>query len=106
MDRVRVEDDPVFDVKKAREKLRRFVEGHDHAIRIKAEIMVDRFHDQVLAQGKIGGERERWSSPTASSAPSSTFRHPRLPEGTQEPVPGHPGPFHAGRTSIHVGGRP
>ena len=56
MDRVRVEDDPVFDVKKAREKLRRFVEGHDHAIRIKAEIMVDRFHDQVLAQGKIGGE--------------------------------------------------
>ena len=68
-----VEDDPVFDVKKAREKLPRFVEGHDHAIRIKAEIMVDRFHDQVLAQGKIGGERERWSSPTASSAPSSTF---------------------------------
>ena len=51
-----VEDDPVFDVKKAREKLRRFVEGHDHAIRIKAEVMVDRFHDQVLAQGKIGGE--------------------------------------------------
>ena len=51
-----VEDDPVFDVKNAREKLRRFVEGHDHAIRIKAEIMVDCFHDQVPAQGKIGGE--------------------------------------------------
>ena len=51
-----VEDDPEFDVKKAQKKLRRFVEGHDHAIRLKAEIMVDHFHDQVLAQHKIGGE--------------------------------------------------
>ena len=51
-----VEEDPEFDVKKARKKLRRFVEGSDHAIRLKAEIMVDHFHAQVLAQGKIGGE--------------------------------------------------
>ena len=51
-----VEDDPVFDVKKAQKKLRRFVEGNDHAVRLKAEIMVDHFHDQVLLQGKIGGE--------------------------------------------------
>ena len=51
-----VEDDPEFDVKKAKKKLRRYVEGHDHAIRLKAEIMVDHFHDQVLSQGKIGGE--------------------------------------------------
>ena len=51
-----VEDDPEFDVKKAQKKLRRFVEGHDHAIRLKAEIMVDHFHDQVLAQNRIGGE--------------------------------------------------
>ena len=51
-----VEDDPEFDVNKAQKKLRRFVEGHDHAIRLKAEIMVDHFHEQVLAQGKIGGE--------------------------------------------------
>ena len=51
-----VEDDPEFDVKKAQKKLRRFVEGHDHAIRLKAEIMVDHFHEQVIAQGKIGGE--------------------------------------------------
>ena len=50
-----VEDDPEFDVKKAQGKLRRFVEGSDHAIRLKAEIMVDHFHDQVMAQGKIGG---------------------------------------------------
>ena len=51
-----VEDDPEFDTNKARRKLRRFVEGHDHAIRLKAEIMVDHFHDQVLTRGKIGGE--------------------------------------------------
>ena len=51
-----VEDDPKFDVKKARKKLRRYVEGHDHAIRLKAEIMVDHFHTQVLSHGKIGGK--------------------------------------------------
>ena len=51
-----IEDDPEFDTKKAQKKLQRFVEGHDHAIRLKAEIMVDHFHDQVLTQGKIGGE--------------------------------------------------
>ena len=50
-----VEDDPEFDARKAQRKLRRFVEGSDHAIRLKAEIMVDHFHDQVLKQGKIGG---------------------------------------------------
>ena len=50
-----VEEDPEFDRNKAQKKLRRFVEGHDHAIRLKAEIMVDHFHDQMLAQGRIGG---------------------------------------------------
>ena len=50
-----VEDDPEFDVKKAHRKLRRYVESHDHAIRLKSEIMVDHFHTQVLSQGKIGG---------------------------------------------------
>ena len=51
-----IEDDPEFDENKAQKKLRRFVEGHDHAIRLKAEIMVDHFHDQVLGRNKIGGE--------------------------------------------------
>ena len=51
-----VEDDPEFDVKQAQKKLRRYVEGHDHAIRQKAEIMVDHFHDQVIAKHKIGGQ--------------------------------------------------
>ncbi len=51
-----VEDDPEFDVKKAQKKLRRYVESHEHAIRQKAEIMVDHFHNQVLAKHKIGGQ--------------------------------------------------
>lgn len=50
-----VEEDPEFDVNKAQKKLRRFVESSDHAIGLKAQIMVDHFHDQVLAQKKIGG---------------------------------------------------
>jgi type I restriction enzyme R subunit len=51
-----VEDDPEFDVEKAGKKLRRYVESHDHAIRLKAEIMVDHFHEQVIARQKIGGK--------------------------------------------------
>ena len=50
------EDDPEFDVKRAQKKLRRYVESHDHAIRMKAAIMVDHFHEQVLAKQKIGGQ--------------------------------------------------
>ncbi len=50
-----VEADPEFDTKRARKKLRRYVESNDHAIRLKAEIMVDHFSEQVLALNKIGG---------------------------------------------------
>jgi type I restriction enzyme R subunit len=52
----KVEGDPEFDTQRAKKKLRRYVESHDHAIRLKAEIMVDHFHEQVLALTKIGGE--------------------------------------------------
>ena len=51
-----VEDDPEFDTRRALRNLRRYVEGHDHAIRLKAEIMVDHFHQSVAAGGKIGGQ--------------------------------------------------
>ena len=52
----KIEDDPEFDTKRAKKKLRRYVESHDHAIKLKAEILVDHFHEQVLAAGKIGGQ--------------------------------------------------
>jgi len=51
-----VENDPEFDTKRARKKLRRYVESHNYAIRQKAEIMVDHFHDEVIARHKIGGK--------------------------------------------------
>ncbi len=52
----KVEGDPEFDTKRAGRKLRRYVEDHDHAIRLKAEIMVDHFHEQVASLQKIGGQ--------------------------------------------------
>jgi type I restriction enzyme R subunit len=51
-----VEDDPLFDKKKAQKKLRNYVESNAYAIEQKAEIMVDHFHNQVIAKGKIGGQ--------------------------------------------------
>lgn len=51
-----IKGDPEFDVKKARKKLRRYVESHKKAIRDKAEIMVDHFLEQVIGQNKIGGQ--------------------------------------------------
>ena len=51
-----IEDDPLFDKKKAQKKLRQFVESNKFAISQKAEIMVNHFHDQVISKGKIGGK--------------------------------------------------
>jgi type I restriction enzyme R subunit len=50
------EADPEFDTKRAKKKLRKYVESHDHAIRLKAEIMVDHFHEQIVGLKKIGGQ--------------------------------------------------
>ena len=52
----KVAGDPEFDIKRAGKKLRRYVENHDHAIRLKAEIMVDHFHEQVAGLQKIRGQ--------------------------------------------------
>ena len=51
-----IEADPEYDTKKAKKKLRRYVESHEHAIRLKAEIMVDHFQEQVIGLKKIGGQ--------------------------------------------------
>ena len=50
-----VTDDPQYDAKQATKKLRRYVEGHETALRKKAEIMIDHFHDEVLGKKKLGG---------------------------------------------------
>ena len=51
-----VEDDPMFDKKHAQKKLRSFVEGNSFTIAKKAAMMVEHFHEQVIAKGKIGGQ--------------------------------------------------
>ena len=51
-----VEDDPMFDKKRAQKKLRSFVEGNSFTIAKKAAMMVEHFHEQVIAKGKIGGQ--------------------------------------------------
>jgi type I restriction enzyme, R subunit len=51
-----IEDDPMFDKKKSQKKLRKYVESNENAIQIKAEIMIDHFHEQVIAKGKVGGQ--------------------------------------------------
>ena len=51
-----VEDDPLFDKKKAQKKLRAFVESQAFTIAEKADMMVSHFHEQVIAKGKIGGQ--------------------------------------------------
>lgn len=43
----KIENDPEFDERRAARKLRQYVEGHQTAIRRKAEIMVDHFHTHV-----------------------------------------------------------
>jgi type I restriction enzyme R subunit len=52
----KVSDDPEYDTKRAAKKLRAYVEGHDYAVRVKAEIMADHFLEHVIAPNKIGGQ--------------------------------------------------
>lgn len=49
-----IQDDPEFDAKKARKKLRKYVDGSHTSIEAKAAVMLDHFHNHV--RGKIGGE--------------------------------------------------
>lgn len=51
-----VQDDPMFDKKRAQKKLRSFVESDSYTIAQKAEMMVEHFHEQVVSKGKIGGQ--------------------------------------------------
>lgn len=50
------EEDPLVDAKRARKKLRRYVEGHDRAIAAKAALMVEHFLEHAIARRKIDGQ--------------------------------------------------
>ena len=51
-----IDDDPQFDSKRARSKLRRYVENHEYAINQKAAIIVDHFTDSVFTPKRMNGE--------------------------------------------------
>lgn len=52
----KIEADPKFDTKRAKKKLKNYVEGHSHAIRQKTEIIIDHFLEEVIGQRKINGQ--------------------------------------------------
>lgn len=52
----KVEDDPMFDKKRAQKKLRSFVEGNPDVIAKKVAMMVDHFHEQIIAKKKLNGK--------------------------------------------------
>lgn len=51
-----VEENPLFDTKKAQKKLRAYVERSQHTINTKAEIMLDHFIPQVVNAKKLRGK--------------------------------------------------
>lgn len=52
----KIEDDPQFDSRRAKSKMRQFVETHELAIEKKAEIMIDHFLEYVYRKRKINGK--------------------------------------------------
>jgi type I restriction enzyme R subunit len=51
-----IDDDPEFDSRRAQRRLRHHVEGHEYAVRAKAEIMVDHFNESVFSPRLMGGK--------------------------------------------------
>ena len=54
----KIDDDPEFDSGRAQRRLRHYVEGHEYAVRAKAEIMVDHFNESIFAP-QLQGARAR-----------------------------------------------
>nr|DAJ91367.1 MAG TPA: type I site-specific restriction-modification system protein [Caudoviricetes sp.] len=51
-----ITENPMFDKKKAQKRLRAFVESDQFALSTKANIIVEHFHEQVIAKAKIGNK--------------------------------------------------
>lgn len=51
-----IEDNPLFESARAQKKLRAFVERNPDTIRVKAEIMLDHFLNQVVRRNKLKGK--------------------------------------------------
>ena len=84
----KIDDDPEFDSKRAQRRLRRYVEGHDYAVAIKAQIMVDHFHESVFPapqdrRPRPRDGRHRRRGPRHRLPP----RHQCLHQGKRLPIP-------------------
>ena len=51
-----IEDNPLFDEKKAKKKLRHYVEGNSTAIERKTQVMIEHFMDSVVKPKLMGGQ--------------------------------------------------
>ena len=52
----KIDEDPEFDSRRAQRRLRHYVEGHEYAVRSKAEIMVDHFHESIFSPQLMGAK--------------------------------------------------
>lgn len=50
-----IKDDPQYDKKKAEKKIKKYIEGHKHAIRKKTSFIIDHFMESVIQKKKIKG---------------------------------------------------
>ena len=79
-----VEDDPMFDKKRAQKKLRSFVESDSYTISKKAAMMVDHFHEQVIAYKTIiafsGENKYQGQEPPLTSAGLNDFPDVKIPK--------------------------
>lgn len=51
----KIEDDPLYDRKKAQKKLKIFVESNEHAIAKKTALMIEHFMESVIRKKKVNG---------------------------------------------------
>lgn len=51
-----IQDNPLFDTSKAQKQLRAYVEGHKETIKVKADILVSHFIEQVVVPKKLKGQ--------------------------------------------------
>ncbi len=51
----KIEDDPEYDKLRAQNKLKHYVESHEHAIKKKAILMVEHFMENVIRKKRMGG---------------------------------------------------
>lgn len=70
----KIEDDPEYDKSKAQKKLRSYVEGHEHAIKKKSELMINHFIEDVVKKRKIGGKAKAMMV-TSSRKKAVQYKH-------------------------------